>query len=201
MLRCCSSHYEARCVSVAERRLPTRRKTRGRSTRIARMIDLELIGLRVEPPANTPIVLLREVTGQGRILPIFIGGAEATAIAFVLEGVSTPRPLTHDLFRDVIEALNAQLARVVLTGLRDGTFFAELELSTPAGTRTVSCRPSDGIALALRTSSPIVATEELLDEAGQTPIIEAVETGESADEVVEQFKDFIEHVDPEDFAS
>ncbi len=165
------------------------------------MIDLELIGLRVEPPANTPIVLLREITGQGRILPIFIGGAEATAIAFVLEGVTTPRPLTHDLFRDVLEALGAQLARLVLTGLRDGTFFAELELSTPSGTRTVSCRPSDGIALALRTSSPIVATEELLDEAGQTPIIEDVETGESADEVVEQFKDFIEHVDPEDFAS
>lgn len=165
------------------------------------MIDLELIGLRVEPPANTPIVLLREITGQGRILPIFIGGAEATAIAFVLEGVTTPRPLTHDLFRDVLEALDAQLARLVLTGLRDGTFFAELELSTPSGTRTVSCRPSDGIALALRTSSPIVATEELLDEAGQTPIIEDVETGESADEVVEQFKDFIEHVDPEDFAS
>ncbi len=165
------------------------------------MIDLELIGLRVEPPANTPIVLLREITGQGRILPIFIGGAEATAIAFVLEGVTTPRPLTHDLFRDVLEALDAQLARLVLTGLRDGTFFAELELSTPSGSRTVSCRPSDGIALALRTSSPIVATEELLDEAGQTPIIEDAETGESADEVVEQFKDFIEHVDPEDFAS
>jgi bifunctional DNase/RNase len=165
------------------------------------MIDLELIGLRVEPPANTPIVLLREVTGQGRILPIFIGGAEATAIAFVLEGVATPRPLTHDLFREVLDTLDAQLARVVLTGITDGTFFAELELSTPSGTRTVSCRPSDGIALALRTSSPIVATEELLDEAGQTPIIADPDIGESADEVVEQFKDFIEHVDPEDFAS
>lgn len=165
------------------------------------MIDLELIGLRVEPPANTPIVLLRETTGQGRILPIFIGGAEATAIAFVLEGVTTPRPLTHDLLRDLLEALDAQLVRVVLTGLHDGTFFAELELSTPTGTRSVSCRPSDGIALALRTSSPIVATEELLDEAGQTPVIDEIDTGESAEEVVEQFKDFIEHVDPEDFAS
>lgn len=165
------------------------------------MIDLELIGLRVEPPANTPIVLLREVTGQGRILPIFIGGAEATAIAFVLEGVTTPRPLTHDLLREVLDSLDVQLARVVLTGITDGTYYAELELSTPSGTRTVSCRPSDGIALALRTSSPIVATEELLDEAGQTPIIADPDTAESADEVVEQFKDFIEHVDPEDFAS
>ncbi len=164
------------------------------------MIDLELIGLRVEPPANTPIVLLREVGGGGRILPIFIGGAEATAIAFVLEGVATPRPLTHDLLRDVLSTLDTQLVRVVLTGLDEGTFLAELELSGPGGTTTVSCRPSDGIALALRTSSPIVATEQLLDEAGQTPIIEAVDPDESAEEVVEQFKDFIEHVDPEDFA-
>lgn len=164
------------------------------------MIDLELIGLRVEPPANTPIVLLREMTGRGRILPIFIGGAEAAAIAFALEGVVTPRPLTHDLFRNVLEALDVQLVRVVLTGLDDGTFLAELELSTPSGTSTVSCRPSDGIALALRTTSPIVATEELLDEAGQTPIIETDETGESPEDVVEQFRDFIEHVEPEDFA-
>ena len=165
------------------------------------MIDLELIGLRVEPPANTPIILLREVTGAGRILPIFIGGPEAAAIAFVLEGVTAPRPLTHDLMRDLLDSLDAQLVRVVLTDLVDGTFLAELELSTPTGSRTVSCRPSDGIALALRTSSPIVATEQLVDEAGQVPIMD--EPGldpEEADEVVEQFKDFIEHVDPEDFA-
>lgn len=165
------------------------------------MIDLELIGLRVEPPANTPIVLLREITGQGRILPIFIGGAEAAAIAFVLEGVTTPRPLTHDLMRDLLDALDAQLVRVVLTDLQDGTFLAELELSMPGGSRSVSCRPSDGIALALRTSSPIVATEKLLDEAGQTPIIEESSIDdESAEDMVEQFRDFIEHVEPEDFA-
>ncbi len=164
------------------------------------MVDLELIGLRVEPPANTPIVLLRETTGAGRILPIFIGGAEATAIAFILEGVKTPRPLTHDLLREVIEALDAQLVRVVLTALEEGTFYAELELSTAAGTQTVSCRPSDGIALALRTASPIVATEVLLDEAGQVPIIADADDAESEEQVVEEFKDFIEHVDPEDFA-
>lgn len=164
------------------------------------MIDLELIGLRVEPPANTPIVLLRETSAPGRILPIFIGGAEATAIAFALEGVATPRPLTHDLMRDVLEALDTQLERLILTGLVDGTFLAELELSTPTGTRTVECRPSDGIALALRTGSPITATDELLEEAGQVPIIDDGES-ESTEEVVEQFKDFIEHVDPEDFAS
>jgi bifunctional DNase/RNase len=165
------------------------------------MVEMELIGLRVEPPSNTPIVLLRETTGQGRVLPIFIGGGEATAIAFALEGVSTPRPLTHDLLVDVLTSLDAQLVRVVLTDLREGTFFAELELSTPMGGRSVSCRPSDGIALALRTSSPIVANEGLLDEAGQLPVIAEDGDPEAAEEVVEQFKEFIEHVDPEDFAS
>lgn len=162
------------------------------------MVEMELLGLRVEPPSNTPIVLLRETAGAGRILPIFIGGSEATAIAFALEGVTTPRPLTHDLLQDIIEVFDAQLAQLVLTELRDGTFYADLVLSTPQGVKTVSCRPSDGIALALRTGSPIMAAEGLLDEAGQTP--------EPADEVnpeevVEQFKEFIEHVDPEDFAS
>ncbi|MBS1847069.1 MAG: bifunctional nuclease family protein [Actinobacteria bacterium] len=166
------------------------------------MIDLELIGLRVEPPANTPIVLLREVSDQGRILPIFIGGAEAAAIAFALEGVVTPRPLTHDLMRDMLDTLDIHVARVVLTDLVDGTFLAELELSTSTGTLSVSCRPSDGIALALRTGSPIVATEALLDVAGQTPIIgEPDLDDQDPDDVVEQFRDFIEHVDPEDFAS
>lgn len=163
------------------------------------MIDLELLGLRVEPPSNTPIVLLQETTGLGRILPIFIGGAEATAIAFALEGVRAPRPLTHDLLNVLVETFESSVARLVLTELREGTYYAELELSTPTGTRTVSCRPSDGIALALRADAPIVAWEDLLDEAGQLP--EFDDPGADAEEVVEQFKDFIEHVDPEDFAS
>lgn len=165
------------------------------------MIEMELIGLRVEPPSNTPIVLLRETTGAGRVLPIFIGGGEATAIAFALEQVTTPRPLTHDLLNDVLVALDSHLVRLVLTDLREGTFYAELELSTPTGGRTVSCRPSDGIALALRTGSPIVAYEGLLDEAGQLPELLDDDDPEAAEEVVEQFKEFIEHVDPDDFAS
>lgn len=165
------------------------------------MVEMELLGLRVEPPSNTPIVLLRETSGLGRILPIFIGGGEATAIAFALEGVTTPRPLTHDLLRDVLEALDCRLERLVLSDIRDGTFYAELAVTTPTGPKSISCRPSDGIALALRTDAPIVATEALLDEAGQVPVIETEEDDESAEEVVEQFKEFIEHVDPEDFAS
>ena len=165
------------------------------------MVEMELLGLRVEPPSNTPIVLLRETSGLGRILPIFIGGGEATAIVFALEGVQTPRPLTHDLLHDVLEAFDARLEQLVLSDLQDGTFFAELHLVTPNGNKVVSCRPSDGIALALRTESAIVATEALLDEAGQLPALEVGDDEEAAEEVVEQFKEFIEHVDPEDFAS
>jgi bifunctional DNase/RNase len=165
------------------------------------MVEMELLGLRVEPPSNTPIALLREREGAGRVLPIFIGNAEATAIAFALEEVETPRPLTHDLLKDLLEAMGALLVSVSVTELLNGTFYAELELSTAAGARKVSCRPSDGIALALRAKSPILVSEAVLDEAGQVPEIVGEGDGEDAEQVVEEFKDFIEHVNPEDFAS
>lgn len=179
--------------------MATSEKRYGHDGILITMIDMQLLGLRVEPPSNTPIVLLQETTGIGRILPIFIGGAEATAIAFALEGVHPPRPLTHDLLKVVIETFSATMARLVLTEIRDGTYYADMDLSTPNGAMVVSCRPSDGIALALRCGAPIVATEALLDEAGHLPELDHAEV--EAEEVVEQFKDFIEHVDPEDFAS
>lgn len=166
------------------------------------MVELDLVGVRVELPSNTPIALLREKTGERRLLPIFIGPAEAAAIAFALEEVETPRPLTHDLLKDLMEALGAQLASVVVTELRAGTFFAELELLSPTGPMHVSCRPSDGVALALRTGSPIFANEAVLDEAGQdasSALDDASE--EHTEEVVEQFREFIEHVEPDDFAT
>jgi bifunctional DNase/RNase len=164
------------------------------------MAEMDLVGVRVELPSNTPIALLRERSGAGRLLPIFIGAAEATAIAFAMEEVETPRPLTYDLLRDILEALGAELVRVTVTELRGGTFFAELELRTAGGTTRVSSRPSDALALALRTGSPIFASEDVLDEAGHPAEPEAVGE-EPAEEVVEQFKEFIEHVNPEDFAS
>lgn len=164
------------------------------------MAEMDLIGVRVELPSNTPIALLRERSGAGRLLPIFIGAAEATAIAFAMEEVDTPRPLTHDLMRDILEALGAELVSVTVTELRGGTFFAELELRTDGGTTRVSARPSDALALALRTGSPIFASDAVLDEAGHPAEPEAVDD-KPAEEVVEEFKEFIEHVNPEDFAS
>lgn len=159
------------------------------------------MGVRVEVPANAPIVLLRESEGERRVLPIYIGGAEATAIAFALEGVATPRPLTHDLLKNVLEELGASVERIVVTELRDHTFFAELLLRVGDAEHRVSSRPSDAIALAVRTGTPIFAEEAVLDEAGQPGELEEDEEQADAEELVDEFRDFIERVNPEDFAS
>jgi bifunctional DNase/RNase len=162
------------------------------------VIEMELVGVRVEMPSSSPIALLREVGGSQRVLPIFIGAPEATAIAFALEEVVTPRPMTHDLMRSVLEDLGVSLQRILVTDLREGVFYAELELNASDGVHTISSRPSDAIALAARTGSPIYAAESVLDEASY--VEEAGEEPPEAEAVVEQFKEFIESVDPEDFA-
>lgn len=154
--------------------------------------------MRVEVPANTPMVLLQESQGTQRLLPILIGGAEASAIHYALEGVLPPRPLTHDLFVSVMQTLGGQLDHVLVTEVRDHTFYAELHLTTPDGPKVVSSRPSDAIALAVRCGAPLFASEELLDEVGQLP---APEPEDEAEEIIDEFKDFIEHVNPEDFGS
>lgn len=161
---------------------------------------MELLGVRVELPTNTPIALLRERSGERRMLPIFIGGPEATAIAFAVDQVVTPRPLTHDLLKNMLDELGIEVERVTVTDLRDRTFYAEITLRTPAGVHTVSSRPSDAIALASRTGSPIFAEEDVLVEAGYVPSDDDDEQPDP-DEVVEQFKEFIETVNPEDFGS
>jgi bifunctional DNase/RNase len=164
------------------------------------VVPVELLGVRLEVPANTPIVLLQEAEGRRRVLPIYIGNNEAAAIAYALEGVVPPRPLTHDLFRNVLESLGAQLDRVVVTELVEHTFYAELHLTVAGSAMTVSSRPSDAIALAVRTSSPIFAEEGVLDEAGQEAEIEQAEEDGQEEEILEEFRDFIEHVNPDDFA-
>ena len=167
------------------------------------MIEMELVGVRVELPANQPIVLLKEREGT-RFLPIWIGAVEATAIAFALQGVDTPRPLTHDLFVDVLQALDVELVAVHIVELREGTFYAELKLLRGGEPHTVSARPSDAIALASRLDEvPILSAEAVLDEAGLE--IEDDDEGGGAsssgedEEEVRQFRAFLDEVTPEDF--
>ena len=152
------------------------------------MREVDVVGVRVEMPSNQPIVLLREVTGD-RYLPIWIGAVEATAIAFAQQGVTPPRPLTHDLMRDVLVATGQTLAEVRITDMKDGIFYAQLVF---AGGAEVGARPSDSIALALRTASRILCAESVLDEAGLAV------PAEQEDEV-ERFREFLDHVTPEDF--
>lgn len=170
------------------------------------MVEMHLAAVRVELPTNNPVVLLQEAEGSRRTLPIFIGAPEATAIAFALQGVVPPRPMTHDLMRDVLVALGAALERIVVTELRmgedgrSGTYFAELHLKVGGDSCIVSSRPSDAIALAARMGTPIFAEEELLDEAGI--VIDSDEEDETPpDELVTQFRQFIEGISPEDFSS
>jgi bifunctional DNase/RNase len=152
------------------------------------MREVEVVGVRVEMPSNQPIVLLRELMGE-RYLPIWIGAVEATAIAFAQQGVVPPRPLTHDLLRDVLEATGNEVSEIRITEMRDNVFYASLVLASGV---EVSARPSDSIALALRTGSRIVCSEELLEDAG------IVVPDEQEDEV-ERFREFLDHVSPEDF--
>lgn len=158
---------------------------------------MELIGVRVEVPANTPMVLLRESEGRHRLVPIYIGTPEATSIHYALEGIVPPRPLTHDLFLETLAALGTRLDKVVVTEMRDHTFFAELHLETPDGPRIISSRPSDAIALAVRCDAPLYAADELVDEVGQEP---AGDSDDDTEEILDEFHDFIENVNPEDFA-
>ena len=154
---------------------------------------LDVLGVRVEMPTNQPIVLLRE-RDAARSLPTGIGAAEATAIAYAQQGVVPPRPLTHDLLRNVIDELGHTLTRVRIVALKDGVFHAVLDLDggAQAGGTDIESRSSDAIALALRAGAEIVAEEDLLDEAG-------IEMAQTEDDEVEKFKAFLDHVSADDF--
>ena len=164
------------------------------------MIEMEVITVRVDIPGNSPVLVLREVAGAGRLVPIFIGHAEAGAIGFAIDGVVTPRPMTHDLFCEVIEHLGATLESVEITAVEQGTFYAELVLKVGESVSRVSARPSDAVALALRAQCPVWADETVVDAVGLVPDDEA-EAPEEGGDVVEEFRAFIDNVNPEDFAS
>jgi bifunctional DNase/RNase len=152
--------------------------------------EVEVIGVRVEMPSNQPIVLLRELDGE-RYLPIWIGAVEATAIAFAQQGVVPPRPLTHDLLKLVLEGTGNALSEVRITEVNDNVFHALLVLDSGV---EIEARPSDSIALAMRTGARIVCAEDLLDEVG-------IAVPDEREEEVEKFREFLDHVSPEDFES
>jgi bifunctional DNase/RNase len=154
----------------------------------AALSEVSVVGVRVELPSQQPIVLLKEVDGD-RYLPIWIGAVEATAIAFAQQGVVTSRPMTHDLLRDLLTALDRPLESVTITDLRDGIFYAELLF---AGGVAVSARPSDAIALAMRTGAVIRSSEAVLADAG-------IAIPDEQEDEVEKFREFLDNVTPEDF--
>lgn len=163
------------------------------------MIEMELVGVRVELPANQPIVLLKEKDGP-RYLPIWIGAVEATAIAFALQGVETARPLTHDLMVDVLTAAGIQVTAVHVTDLREGTYYAELHMRRGDEDIVVSSRTSDAIAIATRlTDIPVYGAEEVLDEAGIEIDPDEDDVDADPEEEVKEFREFLDTITPEDF--
>ena len=164
---------------------------------------MQVVGVRIEMPSNQPIVLLKEIDGV-RFLPIWVGAVEATAIAFAQQGVVPPRPLTHDLMQDIVESLDATLTAVQVTAMEEGVFMASLLMRDPNGNVvSVSARPSDAIALALRTHSNILADSDLLDNVGiEIPEDVAQDAlnaiGDSSE--MERFREFLDQINPEDFA-
>jgi hypothetical protein len=167
------------------------------------MVEVRLRAVRVDLQSNTPVLLLQETEGEGRTLPIFIGTPEAAAIAYALQGVSTPRPMTHDLIHDILSSLEVLVERVVITELRSSTYFAELHLRRGAERSIVSSRPSDAVAVAVRTGSTLYVADELMDAEGILLSIEPSEDDdeeESPDELVGQFRQFLDSIKPEDFS-
>lgn len=159
------------------------------------MVEVRVASLALDPRSSQPVIILKPLDDElgGRLLPIWIGHPEATAILLAIEGVETPRPMTHDLLRTVVESLDAYVERVEITRVEEGTFYAALVLRGEERVRVLDARPSDSIALAMRVGAPIFVAEEVLDAAAiaDEPVDE--------DAAVEEFRRFLESVDPEDF--
>jgi uncharacterized protein len=162
------------------------------------MRPVDTVGISIEQTTGAPLVLLREHDEPYRVLPIFIGGLEATAIVAALQGAAHPRPLTFDLMAAIVDNLGAHVEKVEITELRQGTFIAELAVAGAAGERRIDTRPSDAIALAVRVGAPVFVSDDVLDEAG---VVLLAESGDGVvdEDDVEKFRAFIADLDPADF--
>ena len=158
------------------------------------MIEVTVAHLGLDRTTNTPVVILREKDGA-RVLPIWIGPAEASAIAMEMQGLKAPRPMTHDLLKQVIVGLGGGVRRVLITALKDKTYFAELLVAREDHMYQFDARPSDSIALALRFNAPIFTEAELLDQA----TVEAPEAASDPSLEAEKLRAHLEKMDPQDF--
>lgn len=160
------------------------------------MYQLALVALSVDPHSGTPVIFLR-TTSNSHLLPIWTGSAEARAIFARLQGQPTPRPLTHDLFCEAMDAMNIDVERVSITHIENSVFYAELDITRDGETAKLDARPSDAIAIAIRCGAPIFASDQVI-ESGGVPIDLSREE-ESIEEVVSEFRDFLDHINPDDF--
>ncbi len=165
------------------------------------MIHVRIASLSVDSTSNQPVIILRPVDDEasgGRLVPIWIGQTEATAILLALQGIVPPRPMTHDLLRNVIAGIGGTLTRIEITRIEEGTFYASIVIARADGSVVeIDARPSDSVALAVRTETPIYIAEEVLEQAAVIEVTE--EPGESAEAEIERFREFLDDVDPSDF--
>jgi uncharacterized protein len=160
------------------------------------MQEMVIYGVSFDMVGKQPIVLLKTQEGN-KFLPIWIGHPEAAAILMKLQGASTPRPMTHDLFTDMLGQLEAQVTRIAVTELRENTFYAMITLAVDGSEIEIDSRPSDAIALAVRSGAPIYAADAVIEESA----IEFEHEDVNEEEVVEEFKKFLDDVKPEDFSA
>jgi len=158
--------------------------------------EMVIYGVSFDMVGKQPIVLLKTADGN-KFLPIWIGHPEAAAILMKLQGASTPRPMTHDLFTEMLGQLDARVSRIAVTELRDNTFYALITIAVDGSEIEVDSRPSDAIALAVRAEAPIFAADSVIEESA----IEFEHEDVNEEEVVEEFKRFLDEVKPEDFST
>ena len=160
------------------------------------LVELNLVGVRLEVPSNVPVLMLKESEGKMRELPIFIGGPEASAIHYALEGIVPERPLTHDLLVSVVSEMGGTIEKIVLTDVVEHTYFAEIEIAVKGSTNRISSRPSDAVAIAVRVGAPIYAESALMDAATKEPPVVQPDDEEG---ILDDFRQFINSINPEDF--
>lgn len=169
------------------------------------MRRVDITGIALEANTGAPLVVLREQDEPHRLLPIFIGGPEASAIAIAATGQKPPVPLVHDVMVALVKSLDGQVEAVEVSGVQNGTFLATINLTGPTGTRRVGSRPSDALALAVRTGAPVYVAESVLDVAGALPESDEPATDppaldpEAIDAEVDSFRSFLDDLDPSDF--